>query len=90
MLLQCEEDHAGGGAGTVRLDCVALGAQDGVERTGHVAGLHEERLDDEAVSAPQQGLVQHLDHGQRPGQGVHVAPEQQRVAFRVLQDIVRS
>ena len=39
------------------------------------------------VTAPQQGLVQHLDHGQRPGDHVRVSPEQQRVALGVLQDL---
>ena len=36
---------------------------------------------------PQQGLVQHLDHGERPGKGVGAALEQERVAVGILEDL---
>ena len=75
---------AGDVAAETRL--VPFGTQDRVERAGHLRDLHEDGLDDEAVLAPQQRLIQHLDHPERPGQHVRIALQQQRVALGVLED----
>ena len=60
-VLERDEDHAATGTPGAEARLIPLRAQHPIQRAGQIIGLHEDRLDDDAVPSAQQRLIQHLD-----------------------------
>ena len=81
-----DEDHARRSR-NAEARLVPLGLEHRVEGAGEVRRRHEDGLDDDPVTPPEEGLVEDLDHRDRPGEHVGAPPEEEGVAVRVLHDL---